>query len=83
MGTRKEVVHVKIATPRMTDYVRERLDRGSEIFFGTKQNGGIIKEYDTQVRQGGKVMEHMPEDELIPLSFRRRVVGVPRRCKRH
>ena len=54
-------MHVKFATPRMTEYVRERLDRVSEMFFGTKQNGGIMKEYDTQVRQGGKVMEYMPE----------------------
>ena len=29
----------------MVDYIRDRLDRGSEIFFGSRHSGGLITTY--------------------------------------
>ena len=40
------------------------LTEAQRFSLGAKQDGGAIKEYGTQVRQGGEVMEYMPEDEL-------------------
>ena len=46
----------------------------SFLGLGTKHGGGIIQDYFAQVRQGGKVMEYMPEDEwkvfVIPTADR-------------
>ena len=43
------MVQVKFATHRMVKYIKESLDKGSEILFGTKHSGGIIKEYDARI----------------------------------
>ena len=43
---------------------KKGLAEAQRFCFGTQRNGGTINEYGTQVRQGGKVMEYAPEDEL-------------------
>jgi hypothetical protein len=42
-----DTVRVRFASNRMVKYVMKRLDRGSEIFFGSKSSGSIIVRYDT------------------------------------
>ena len=39
-------VRVIFLTERMQRYVVDRLDRGSEIFFGSKSAGGLVKQYN-------------------------------------
>ncbi len=36
---------VIFVTKRMREYVSDRLDRGSEIFFGSKSLGGLVRRY--------------------------------------
>ena len=48
-GTRKEEVHIQFLTQRMVEYCKERLGSKSDIFFGSKYNGGYVQEYDTQI----------------------------------
>ncbi len=38
-------VEVRFASERTVEYVRNRLDRGSELFFGCKYSGGTGKQY--------------------------------------
>ena len=38
-------VEVRFSSKRMVDYIRDRLGRGSEIFFGSRHSGGLITTY--------------------------------------
>ena len=48
-GTMKEEVRIQFLTHRMVEYCKERLGSKSDIFFGSKYNGGYVQEYDTQI----------------------------------
>ena len=39
-------VRASFLTERMRTYVVDRLDKRSEIFFGSKSAGGLVKQYD-------------------------------------
>ena len=41
----------------MVDYITDRLDRGSEIFFGSRHSGGLIKEYRRLIDDNHQVLD--------------------------
>jgi hypothetical protein len=44
-GKTVDNVELRFSSKRLVDYITDRLDRGSEIFFGSRTSGGLIKEY--------------------------------------
>ncbi|MFM7986124.1 MAG: hypothetical protein ACKPKO_43105, partial [Candidatus Fonsibacter sp.] len=44
-GYDRDEVEVCFATSKMLEYVKDRLDRKLDIFFGTKSSGGLSKMY--------------------------------------
>ena len=44
-GKSVDNVELRFSSKRMVDYITDRLDRGSEIFFGSRHSGGLITEY--------------------------------------
>ena len=50
-------VELRFSSKRMVDYITDRLDRGSEIFFGNRHSGGLIKEYRRLIDDNHQVLD--------------------------
>ncbi len=56
-GKTVDNLELRFSSKKIVDYITDRLDRGSEICFGSRHSGGLIAEYRKLIDKNHKVVD--------------------------